>query len=856
MVAATGVGTTAAQQPWWDGAVISDSFHYMPFVQNASQMAALVQRFALDGAPNTVGIYADYRQWMPYPVAWNGVAHQIQLAHAASLPIGAIDNFGTSDCADTPAGEACGFLYIYQNQISPKWLYPNGTAAVDPYTQGGSRSFTGGYVFRILGQEFGRRDFLGTMQPQDPNYLSFLQNWVEKSVALGADEVSFDSIDGIFPMFWNGGWGCAGTWEGIGFQDYLASHFSQSQLASMGITDLGTFCMSQYITSHYQVTGISGNYSEARGVFPYSWPPETVHLSDTSTLMRDPVVKSYVFYQYKSLETFLGNLTSGLNSYAVAQGKSILLSANGFETWTPETNSIHGVTGILMSPFFGVDAVERSDMYLPPFQADSAVCKTGLAAVDYSKPVWVYNGDGILWDSNIYSQPSPPQNASALMETKIADAYASGCLRLVPLNAGTQQEGWPQHRLINGSEVNPVSSYYRFIQNNSALFSLAAKSTAKVALVYSIPDVVWNYFPTFGMYASAYQAEVGGWARALEMSHVPYDIVLLGMNGLYQTPGLGGLLSKYDVVVAPGAANVPGQDFQALQSFVAKGGKLVTTGDFGSFDDMNNPRDQASTSSLLSGSGVTVVPPGLGFALQSGLEQGRIDAAALGRIQSVLFSAVPSSDLVRTTAPTTVLVSPMLGSGWMAIHLVNYGYGYNSSTDWSNPTGQLKLNLTLPAGFRLTDADLMSPDSPTNSTPLKYSLSNGNLEVTVPNLRTWDVILLNPEAVSAPASASSTSSASSSSSPSAGTTTASAATGLPSGLWNPFYVGAAVILVAAVVVIAVRARKSRAPAQLRVWSDSRDRPLRQRGTSCWGAGLPAESIPTEGRREPRLRGPG
>ena len=758
-VLGSGIGSAATSQPWWKGAVISDSFHYMPWMQSSASMSAFKQLYAINGMPNTVAAYADYREWMPWPAAWSQVSQQIAVAHGASLPIGVISQFNPSDCADTPVSEACGFLYIYQNLTSPWWPYPNGTLAKDPYSQGATREFNGSYDFEIIGQAFGRRDFSATMQPQDTYYLHFLEQWVEMATSLGADGVAMDNVNGVFPLFSNGGWGCNDTWEGVGFQNYLSAHYNTAQLTSMGITNTSNFCMSDYIATHYRINGIGGGFGVARGAFSYAWPSEEVQLSNSSALMNDPVVRAFIVYQYTSLESFFGNFTSAVNAYSSSIERQVLLTTNGYETWVPETNSPQGVTGIILTPYFNVDAVERSDFALPPFQGDAAVCKTALAAVNYSKPVWVYNGDGLLWDSNLYSQPTAPQNASAFVETKVAEAYADGCLRLVPVNAGTQQEGWPQHRLVNGSEVGPMSEYYSFIQNNSALFTTPQSSSAKVALVYSVPDVVWNYFPTFGMDASNYKPIVGGWARALELSHVPYDIILLGMNGVYQPAELSGLLGKYNVVIAPGAENVPNADLSAIENFVANGGKLITTSNFAAFDDMHNPRNGSSLSSLFSNSNVEVISSGPAYDLQSALQENVIDQTALGEIQSALFSVMPPDDIVRTNAPQTVMVSPMMQdtSQWMVIHLVNYDYGYNSSTDWSSPTGPIELNVTLPQGLTVTGVELLSPDSPRNQTNLAYSVSHGDLTLTVPNLRTWDLVVINPSAVITPAQSTTTS---------------------------------------------------------------------------------------------------
>ena len=299
-----------------------------------------------------------------------------------------------------------------------------------------------------------------------------------------------------------------------------------------------------------------------------------------------------------------------IRAYAAESTKDIFLTMNGFETWTPEGSN--GIAGILLAPYFSAMHIERNTYWSPPFQTEIATCKSGLATIGDEIPVWIT--EWTLGFSNPYWPDATPRDISELLKVKAAEAFASGCIRPVPFGTGNE---WPPDRLVNGPERAKLAKFYRHIDDHRDLFTNTG-STAKVALLYGIPTVVWNYFPTFGISPKQYKAELGGWARALEMSHVPYDIVLLEMDQVFEHEGLAGRLEQYDVVLAPGAGHISEADLAALAKFLDGGGKLLTTADFAARDELNNPRNDSSRSALMSNTGVVTVESGLGFSFPEG----------------------------------------------------------------------------------------------------------------------------------------------------------------------------------------------------------------------------------------------
>ena len=723
--------------------VVGDALH-PEFGWMAAQVPSLAQQFGLEGFTDSIQAWMEYEPYTQYPQQWTSNAQQAQEVHNDGLPIGSEYSHSFSECGTTPISTPCGMSYIYQtlqNQglsYEQPWRFPNGTIAPNPLVAAASQTWSGAYALRSYSST---SDEIVT-QVQNPYWLNFYIAWGEKNLDSGADGIFFDNPSMMYAPAWTGGWGCTGTWEGQGFINYIKANFTGAQLTALGISNPDSFCLKDYIASKYGVTGVYGNYFMLRGEYRAPYSNEYVSLANSSGLMENPLVKAYVLYEIESDKAFNANFTSALDAYDLSTyGKTPFLTFNGYDTWTPQNATAGSIPdGIILSPYYPILYIEENNNIPSPFQSTVATCKTGLAAVDYQKPVWLSQ-----WDLNFvnpFAPNPPPSNISTMIREDAAQDYASGCLRLVPFGTGTPDQ-WPPSRLVNGSERDSVGAFYHFIESNKDLFT-GTRSDARVALVYSVPDVVWNYLPTFGISPTAYMVEAGGWARALEMLHIPYDIVLLGMKDVYNDQNLASLLGQYDVVIAPGADHVSNSDFAALGNYSASGGQLLVTSGFGSYDDWNSQRSNTSVSSVLSAPGTTVVPSNFGFEFQNELQQGFLDSSVLNQLQEILYQSVPLTDRVGTDAPPTVYISPMVqeGSEKMMVNVVNLNYGYNSSADWTIPTA-VRFNLTLPYRSNSWTVAMSTPDG-SSAELFSYSITGDMLSVTIPNLELWDILTLQP----------------------------------------------------------------------------------------------------------------
>jgi regulator of replication initiation timing len=385
--------------------------------------------------------------------------------------------------------------------------------------------------------------------------------------------------------------------------------------------------------------------------------------------------------------------------------------------------------------------VETNQIHPPPYVTRPAVCKLGQASVNGSKPVWI--GEWILNFINPFEPSPPPRDISNLVRLRVAEAYASGCIMLVPFGTGHPSEGWPTKRLVLGSERPQVAAYYRFISENRELFK-GVKTKADVALIVSIPTMVWNFIPALGIRVGDidYQQEIFGWARALESMGISYDILLLGMDGILSTDSHTRLKS-YSLIIAPELSHISDIHLQAILDFLRSGGRLIVGPSFGVYDEMHNPRPPARLSTVFSNPNVLRTERWLGRDYQLTLD----NLTPSQHLFSLMKGAVETfltSRMVITNASQNVYISVLsqrLPYERLVVHLVNYDYRYDSEKDWTIPASNIGITLKIPPMFNPANVTLISPDIP-SPIPLTFQLGDGSISFTVPSLKVWDIIVI------------------------------------------------------------------------------------------------------------------
>ena len=237
--------------------------------------------------------------------------------------------------------------------------------------------------------------------------------------------------------------------------------------------------------------------------------------------------------------------------------------------------------------------------------------------------------------------------------------------------------------------------------------------------IYSIPTIIWRYFPTLGLYPKTYKAELGGWAAALEELHIPYDIIIFGLSSFFNDTCNSNQLKKYSVIIAPQLSRISQKQLETLENYVSSGGKLIIMPPFAQFDEMNNPQTNSIIENILNNPNTQI----------------------LNEISEALSKLLPQKQIT-TNAPTEVYINPLIQLDErgkpkrVIIHLVNYKYSYNSEKNWTNPIENIKINL--PFSNNVT-VSVISPDGTIKYT---YNIENQQLTININKLNIWNIIII------------------------------------------------------------------------------------------------------------------
>jgi hypothetical protein len=303
---------------------------------------------------------------------------------------------------------------------------------------------------------------------------------------------------------------------------------------------------------------------------------------------------------------------------------------------------------------------------------------------------------------------------------------------------------------VTGSERPNAAAYYRFISENRELFK-GVRTKADVALLVSVPTMVWNLVPALGLFIGwsngGYQKEIFGWARVLESMGIPYDILLLGMDEILPTDSHTRLKS-YSLIIAPELSHISDIHLQAILDFLRAGGRLIVDSSFGIYGEMHNPRPSARLSTVFSHPNVLRTEQWLGRDYQLTLEN-LTPSQHLFSLMKGAVEASLTSRMVITNASQNVYISVLsqrLPDERLVVHLVNYDYRYDSEKDWTIPASNIGITLKIPPMFNPANVTLISPDIP-SPIPLTFQLGDGSLSFTVPSLKVWDIIVIEDRTV-------------------------------------------------------------------------------------------------------------
>jgi len=457
------------------------------------------------------------------------------------------------------------------------------------------------------------------------------------------------------------------------FRDYLKSRLSHQQLKKLGVEDVNTFDIRNYI--------IQKDYHR-----------------DGSTYIEDPLVRHYLFFQYRSNLDAWNDIVESVrrinNRIAVCgnQGRA----------------AMNPYSSIIVSRENDVIFLEHNVPWLFPYETSSAGYKLELAAGGYRKPVWV-------WDFGYKQRFS----AKASAEIFFAECFANGVIPYFLMNNFTG---------IGKSTVSPetyeiMKRYARFARAHRNLLTRAYRTHARVALVYSIPSFMFKHSGALrkSTRSDLYQEQLRHFtslARILERSHIPYEVVIFGDGELWDDRDTLEALERYALLILPNVEAMSARQAEAVLKFLQHGGNVLISGKLGERDEFYT-RLQQPYLAQISRKGETVLGKGRAFAFGEAIQPaGGRDRIVYGALQQVAVNQKEARSLILSawSKAEGVLSAGAGYSIWAdALHQDGsrawYGYAcFNSGThDWQRvelkispekPIKSLKVYLLLRYTYR------------------------------------------------------------------------------------------------------------------------------------------------------------
>ncbi len=331
----------------------------------------------------------------------------------------------------------------------------------------------------------------------------------------------------------------------------------------------------------------------------------------------------------------------------------------------------------------------------------------------------------------------PPQ----LLEHELAEDSAGGVVPL--LNPDLLARDAP-------AAVPVYDAYLQFRDAHRALFVPGGRTrVADVALLYSVATFLFDpCIPGVSSWDTPPLNDFSGAARALEELHIPYDAVVVPHPALVAGPPREPDVSRYRLLVAPSLENLSDADLAWLARWLRGGGTLAVLGKLGGRDERNQPRARDALAELRAAGKVRVLVGGSSLPLHRGLlgpGARALVAKLLGELRElaadpIVAGALPAMTWVKTWRHAGGIVS---------VHFVNYDF--DGATGSARPAAAARVRLRLPAEIQATSARWLVPGEPERE--LELRARGGTIELTIPALRIYGVLVLGPKGAEARASA-------------------------------------------------------------------------------------------------------
>ena len=554
-------------------------------------------------------------------------------------------------------------------------------------------------------------------------WLDFFIGMLKTQVDAGMTGIGIDAGWGSFRSAHSGDFSPAAM---EGFREYLEGRYSAEQLLAKGISDISTFNWLEeigntpvFVDTDFAPGGdLTSTWWEEQLGRPLeqgeTYTRETFRVAyGGATRNRVPLFRlieaDYEYYHRMRLREIYTRIRDEIKPYAAARGQPWYLSGNIYDNLG-----------------WGNAAVGAVVMDLP----------LGEMFPDRGWPVrnWTsfYKNMAAL-GKRYQSMGGDLEMGGDLALLFTADVYAAG--------------GVSEHPTRGPAHFSDVAdAFYQLIQAHENFF---AETDNRAALYYSLGNHMGDV-DREGVEVNTYY----GAARLLEDSHYSYDVVYQGdpdmgpgtVRWVDQQVSLSDI-QEYRVILLPHTRYMTDAEVQNFLDYVQSGGVLVVFSDAGTHDfafPTPNQRSNPIWDNLVSAAGTHSYGSGRVLVVSEGNIASDYDIS-LAPADLVAFQAamepVYPSDLT-TTLSKDVHIHKFrdLAAGLEVFHLVNFGY--DEATYLVSPTNDNTFTFDPSGVYSTPRVTYYTPDSPEGIVLSATTLASGTLEVTIPSLHVYGVVVL------------------------------------------------------------------------------------------------------------------
>jgi len=442
----------------------------------------------------------------------------------------------------------------------------------------------------------------------------------------------------------------------------------------------------------------------------------------------DPVFREYVIHNHLGVKEYIRSFRETLADRfptRFERGNSAIW-ANQF------TGNLTGVQAmnVYMSPHLDLINTELFPTVTPP---SGHKYKLLQALGNFEKPVLA---KATLTDSHVGdSEFRPTERYPNLERFQLAETHANGARLKIPLSprsAHEADEAITQWIRSDGTVPETLQSMADFTWTHKRFLSDSAPQN-RVALIWSLPDRMFRRLPQWGIGSQDSQTGVesfNGAAKLLKEAQIPYTVLVFGHPDLWDDSAQLERLSAYDAVVLPDIQTLTDEQHVALETFLADGGSLISSGSTpeksGRYDD------RTAVDELFSHDNAVVLTDNPALARE---QDGDYD----GDLANALADAGISSVTAEQDSTLAVNIRSQSQHARTIVHLLNYDY--SKRDDSFDPKTEITIEIPNPEHA----VGVARYYSEQQTTDIDIESAENGLTVTVPKLTDWGFVVLAPQ---------------------------------------------------------------------------------------------------------------